>query len=652
MRQGTSCPAPFVACLAAVVLLQFADVRDAGATLYCDRPYKQLRLNPGRPYNAVGLLNNGCTAFLIDSSHIAAAAHCFENTTTGEWQTGLRFYPNFHPARVAADEQRVPRADVLRVVVGSRAGENVLGSGMDWGIARLGNWQDTAVRGLDLTPLPLARKLPAAGKALSNPAYTRHHFPYDDSSLPSWDDMVWDTDTCGWVEPNFGAWAITRHPAPIYDGVNRDFTGCNSRWAAGMLHANCALADVVDDVVVHNCDTIGGSSGSPVMYKDGSGTWRVIGVGHGGGSAATASSNDFSLLAPSCSPDVPANSDNVAASSLRFVDAPRFAANVAVHRSPVDAGATAVFAVDTDRNSVVYRRRLGPEPTYSSEFTYWKNLGTPPVRRPRLSRIAACSTGPANRPQIFVVTNNKSIYTRSANLLGTWGPWSSFGVPAGAGSIADLDAATDADGRCLLIMTSSQGVYARAKTSDSSWGAWSTVAAGAFTSVTALNYAGTVSAALLDTAGEIWRTSLGPTGWAVPVMLGRPEGIAAWRDIDLTWDEAARGFLLAIPASWSAGVPGPGNTLYFTPLYGTLPWSEWRFFENHLWAPGAPPANPPNLQTITASRWMEDRDGATSPVVFGTDDQGNVYLVEYARVGAPGWNLNWKSFYHEYIPYP
>jgi hypothetical protein len=309
--------------------------------------------------------------------------------------------------------------------------------------------------------------------------------------------------------------------------------------------------------------------------------------------------------------------------------------------------------VDSDLNRVLYRLRQGSPPTYTSEFTYWRSLGTPPVRTAKLSRIAACSANAANLPQVFVVTNQQSIYTRSANALGQWSAWSSFGMPTAISNVVDLDAAADSNGRCLLFMvTNGGGAFVRAKTSHTTWGNWVAVAGGAYTSITALNYSGTVWAALLDTSGEIWRTSLGLSGWTTPVMLSRPAGINAWRDIDLTWDEAARGFMLAIPASWNGVTPGPANTLWFTPLYGSLPWLEWRYFENHLWAPGAAAQNPPNLRTITASRWMEDPAGTTSPVIFGTDDKGNVYLVEYSRVGTPGWNLNWKSFYHEYIPYP
>src|SRR5699024_9275355 len=110
--------------------------------LYCGRTYSELRANPGRPYNAVGFLNTGCTAFLIGPNHIAAASHCFADNNTGAWFGGLRFYPNFRPGRVAADAARVPRADVQRVVVGARVARG-MGDSMDWGIARVGNWRDT-----------------------------------------------------------------------------------------------------------------------------------------------------------------------------------------------------------------------------------------------------------------------------------------------------------------------------------------------------------------------------------------------------------------------------------------------------------------------------------------------------------------------------
>jgi V8-like Glu-specific endopeptidase len=72
---------------AASILLLFLTAGEALATLYCNRPYTQLKRDPGRPYNAVGFLNNGCTAFLIDPKHIVAAAHCYPTNKSEQLET-------------------------------------------------------------------------------------------------------------------------------------------------------------------------------------------------------------------------------------------------------------------------------------------------------------------------------------------------------------------------------------------------------------------------------------------------------------------------------------------------------------------------------------------------------------------------------------
>lgn len=626
-------------------LLLVLSAGKSAATLYCNRPYTELKLNPGKPYNAVGFLNNGCTASLLDPNHILAAGHCFVDGN-GAWQPNLRFYPNFHPDRMLGDQKHVPRGDVTRAVVGSRVAGS-MGDGVDWGIARIDNWKDTA--GLDLTPLPLALSVPPAGTSLLNPAYTRHHFPYNDNDSMTWDNMEWDTANCGWVgesakgKNDGGMWAIRMRTAPIYDGTNRDMVGCNSRWGAGMIHASCSLTKLSGDVVVHNCDTIGGSSGSPIMYQDANGKWNVIGVGHGGGSPITKSSNDFSQPAPLCSADTPDRRDNTGPSVERFRDAPRFASNVAVHRSPFNAWATAVFAIDSDLNRVVWRIRQGSAPKYTSHFSFWQSLGTP-YTAAKLTKIAACSEGSSSRPQLLVIAGNQ-IYARSTLPSGNWGSWSHIGTPSMGTNFVDIDAVSDSAGGCQLFAVASGGsVFTRVRSSGGSWGNWGTVASGSYKLVTALNYSGTTHVAMIDAVGEIWRTLPGQPGWTSPKKLSRPPGVGAWSDIDMTWDEAARGFMLAVPSNG-------GNKLWFMPMYGNQAWSQWRYFETHLWAPGADPQDAPKIQSISGSRWMEDPAGTTSPVVFATDDYGNVYFIEYARLGTPGWILDWKSFYHEYIPY-
>ena len=198
----------------------------------------------------------------------------------------------------------------------------------------------------------------------------------------------------------------------------------------------------------------------------------------------------------------------------------------------------------------------------------------------------------------------------------------------------------------MLLMVDGNGfAYQRSKTSSTTWAAWIVIANGSFTRITGLNYEGTVYAAMIDDEGQIWRTSRGPSGFSNLIKQGNPSGVTAWKDIDMTWDEFARGFMLAVPENG-------GNELYFLPMYGDSPWT-WHYFTTHLWAPSASiNIASPKLESITASRWIEDPAGTTSPVVFATDNQGSIYLIEYQRVlEQPGWILDWKAFYHEKIVY-
>ena len=83
--------------------------------------------------------------------------------------------PRFHPDLVKSDPKHVPRADVVRWVVGSRVGANSLNEGADWGIAKIEHWSDLG--GMSITPISLATGIPALGVPLVNAAYTRAHFP-------------------------------------------------------------------------------------------------------------------------------------------------------------------------------------------------------------------------------------------------------------------------------------------------------------------------------------------------------------------------------------------------------------------------------------------------------------------------------------------
>jgi hypothetical protein len=612
------------------ISLIFSICNEASATLYCGRTYSEMTPELGYPYSAVGYLNNGCTAFLIDRNHIVTAAHCLVTTRDGAWQTNLRFYPDFHPSRVTNDEDHVPRADVIRAVVGSRAGESVLGDGMDWAIAYVDNWRDIA--GMDLTPLPLASKVPPVGSALINPSYTRHHFPYNDQSAPHWDDM--QRDYCEIIDHNM--WAIKPGKPPKHSGTAYEDVGCNQRWGPAFVHTGGSIKSTTGAVIRHNVDTIGGSSGSPLLFAN-NGKWEVVGVGHGGGET------NFAVLEPTCTKDVPANHNNTGASVERFRNAPRFASNVAVHRVPKKRGATAVFAIDSDLDQVVYRYREGQSPTYTSQFSYWRTLGRP-SSGVQLTKIAACSIYQAN-PQVFVLDSKGEVYTRAASASGFWTAWTKH-VASGSlvDIVTDIDTSTNSDGQCQLFITrSASGLYTSSKNANG-WSSWQKIASGQFFNVSAIRtHQNVLMAAVIDKFGKLWRTAFLMTGWQTPTQVGLPSGYSALRDIDFTWDESGRAFMVALPTKATNG------RLYFLPLYGDGAWRNWRFFTTSLWAPGQPPQPAPKMLTITASRWMEDKSGITSPVIFATGDEGNVYFVEYSQLGSPGWRLTWKSFYHETI---
>jgi len=305
---------------------------------------------------------------------------------------------------------------------------------------------------------------------------------------------------------------------------------------------------------------------------------------------------------------------------------------------------TAVFAVDGDRKRVVWRVRQGDAPSYTGSFSYWVDIGTPVPGVP-LTKVSSCSIDPGGHPQVFVIAAG-SIYTLSPQPSGKWGSWNSIGPPQQGLHFLDVDALSLGGTQCQLFAVAETGsVFSRSTVAGGSIGSWSLVKPGSFRSISVLTYAGTRWLALVDAAGDLWRISSADTGWSVPMKLPRPPGVPGWVDADMTWDEAARGFLVAIPK-------GGGNRLWFVPMHGNNAWLEWRYFDTHLWAPGAAkPQDAPVFETVTAARWMEDKAAVTSPVVFTTDNFGNIYFIEYTRVGTPRWVLDWKSFYHEFIPY-
>jgi hypothetical protein len=659
-----------------VTALVGGGVTPTGAAIFDSDDWAELKMNPGRPYNAVGFLNNGCTASLIDKDHILAAAHCFTLPDHGGWQTRLRFYPNFHPDRIANNllpallDDHPPRADVARAVVATRVDWDMEEEGNDWGIARLENWKDTG--GVDLTPMPLLNVALPDGDKLEQPGYARHLLPIDPYH-------TWDTN-CGdpkWpdAEGKEGGWYLRRGRTPRINGQLEQHW-CNVRWTWGQIRTNCWIRSEQEGAIRHNCDTSGGNSGSPILYRH-SGDLYAVGVTGGGGGIPTfrkkaaeqnqsasyePNKNDFGLL-------------NYAAGAERFIEAPRYASNVALARRWDGAPATAVFGIDADLNRVVFRyREGGSTPDHTAPFSRWRSLGTPGSGA--ATRIAACDqTGSGPRPRLFALVGGV-LYTRDASDPpgGLKVPsakskgWEPFALPAGVDAAADVDTANDSATRCQVFIVAQDGsAYTRRMISDQSWSGWEMVSAGTYKRVTAQKTLvaplpgsrarprEVLLAMMIDTGGQLWRSANGGHGWSNASPVTPPGGVTAWLDADLGYDEQGNGRL------WASN---GGESLYYQNISVGAVWSK---LATRLWAPLAPdvdkngtpdPQPPPLLRSITASRWMEHRPGTTSPVVFATDEAGNVYFIEYWRGSGnrkarakPGWITQWKSFYSQRIPY-
>ncbi|HEX8692543.1 MAG TPA: hypothetical protein VF746_09005 [Longimicrobium sp.] len=545
------------------------------------------------PWGAVGFVDNGCTGTLIDSQHVLAASHCFtfdfDGATAagtpflqGAWQTGLVFFPNYHPGRPDP-----PRYPIDRVIVGSRVqGDTAQPSVQsDWGIGHLA----TPVAGFPSLPLETLgrwqypRFVVFAGYARDPAAY-----PQMSASFP---------------EPSPG-------------GFCANFKG-NCWWIPAFTDPKCLALEEADDVVSlddFSCVLQGGNSGSPILWDAGSPdapAWRITGVTSGGGAFWSAS---------------------------RFEHAPRFAAGVAVASADDGSARTQVFATDGDRERVVSRSRTGPGA--SDRFTNFRDLGSVP----RPGRLAAFKLQDG-RPQLVVVSQTGGLFTAWVGADGTWRPWTVLGPPAGVTGFRDVDAAYDAGGLPqLYAVGSDQVLYTRRSSGTSAgaaWGAWEPLEMGVRVEwVSAVRHGdGRQQVFVVSNTGDArtrWQVdAAAASAWTAPAAFGgSPPPLA---DLDAAWTSDGRVQVFAVAQGGSTWTRAASTT---SPAGR---WGAWAGWSIPLYAPKA--KTPPPLDgvvALTASRWQEENGGVVVPVVFATDGQGNLYVTR--QLGGT-WS-EWRSFYN------
>jgi len=554
-------------------------------------PLYIMPMDTALPWGAVGFMDNGCTATLIDPWHILAAAHCFTFDNTGDWQDPIYFFPNYHP-----DRSNPPYYKVVRAVVGSRVNTCCIFLRSDWGIGFL----EAAVTGFPT--MQISSVHPATWPdEVSYAGYARDAgwFPYAPLPAPS-------------VTPPL---PTGQRFCPLFSAPPFDMDD-NCWWTPALVDDSCTvLADNQDALILEtsSCRIIGGNSGSPIVWNLGSDTdplYRLAGVVHGG---------------------------DIAAATARYEFAPRYAYGAAI--AAVDDGNpfSQVFVTDPDADFIARRWRDGQN--VDDPFT----LYSPLYELPDPFEITAFNQN-NGRPQLVVISGYTELYTSYVDAGGNWVQNVAFDGPPGTTVYLDLDSAYDAQGNEQLYLIADDGrVYTRRKetTDPLEWRPWELLTElDFFTHVSAVRRPdGTQRIFLQTNNGELFTMEQliadPDSGWSTEIPMYTVFNTLQDWDVSLTPDGRRQVFAIADDGSlwtrYSLGVPSNSN------------WSLWEPWDVPLFTPDVTTDHYiEGLQSLVADLWLEETGNDLVPVVLATDDRGNIYITTYTS--ATGW-ARWRSFF-------
>ena len=619
---------------------------EQSAAVYCPDFSETLPMTQNAPWGAVGYLNDGCTATLIDGYHILTAAHCVRNGNTGAWVPNgdfpnpLRFYPNFHPNRINPPRYRVARSVVGSLTEDGKTDPNRGFMASDWAISRLDC--DTDSLGQQWCPpvagfpsLALVAASSWQGESVSRAGYDRDMTKLSPDALCPPSNAADEINACpGGVCPcNTPPWAYW--------------------WQNGFVDPACVVNSPndngwTDDFLLSSCSARGGSSGSPIVrWWSPEVGYTIRGVVHG------------SWLTPDNVPcENPGQGHDYgtgAAGVMRFVHAPRFANNVAISRHESGANRTQVWAVDSD--SAAIRTRSRKSASLSDGFATWKDFQTLGDRAPP-DRIAA-SRLTNLRPDVLATTTAGNLFYRYVDSGGNWRSWSAFTSPPGR-LIRDVDATLDSASipHYFGVDDVNGGYVWRRRRSGSGaydpWNNWQLLVTGwvndGYKRVSSIRRHGDLKQEmfLVTTTGAV-RWAAEPFPVSAPSDFQAPANIV---DLDAGWLWDNRVFVVAVDNQGHLWLRTQTST-------SGNSWYSWITFDPPVGPPIYAPATncgggaPPGIVSVTASRWQDDPVSSVVPVIFATDNQGNVHYTTYetgpctnAACDCGTYWQPWKSFYH------